>query len=166
MFPWSFNPACIYFLKFSNGNTRAMREICSVWTITTPKLRWRCSDVFIVNVEHIFLIAHVFPLLTLNKQLPVGKWLHSHQYNYYRKVSVAKVFNSFDKMQLFAEIIALQIHWLVSVWWQLWRLRILKGKKHRQIKLQRLQKVQIWAFGSLVHQMNFLEEVFKLKQSF
>ena len=26
-------------------------------------------------------------------------------------------------------------------------LRILKGKKHRQMKLQRLQKVQIWAFG-------------------
>ena len=31
-------------------------------------------------------------------------------------------------------------------------LRILTGKNHRQIKLQRLQKVQIWAFGLLVHQ--------------
>ena len=29
-------------------------------------------------------------------------------------------------------------------------LRILAGKKHRLIKLQRLQKVQIWAFGLLV----------------
>ena len=35
-------------------------------------------------------------------------------------------------------------------------LRILKGKKHPKIKLQRLQKVRIWAFGSLVHQINFL----------
>ena len=34
--------------------------------------------------------------------------------------------------------------------------RILTGKKHRQTKLQRLQKVRIWAFGSLVHQVNFL----------
>ena len=30
-------------------------------------------------------------------------------------------------------------------------LRILIGKKHRQIKLQRLEKVRIWAFGLLVH---------------
>ena len=29
-------------------------------------------------------------------------------------------------------------------------LRRLKGKKHRQIKLQRLQKVRIWGFGLLV----------------
>ena len=33
-------------------------------------------------------------------------------------------------------------------------LRILTGKKHRQIKVQRLQKVQIWAFGLLVQQIN------------
>ena len=35
-------------------------------------------------------------------------------------------------------------------------LRILTGKKHRQIKLLRLQNVRIWAFGSLVHQINSL----------
>ena len=45
-------------------------------------------------------------------------------------------------------------------------LRILTGKKHHQIKLQRLQKVRMWAFGSLVHQINSLEEVLKLKQNF
>ena len=45
-------------------------------------------------------------------------------------------------------------------------LRILTGKKYRQIKLQRLQKVRIWAFGSLVHQINSLQEVLKLKQNF
>ena len=45
-------------------------------------------------------------------------------------------------------------------------LRILTGKKHRQIKFQRIRKVQIWAFDSLVHQINSLEEVFKLKQNF
>ena len=32
-------------------------------------------------------------------------------------------------------------------------LRTLTGKKHRQIKPQRLKKVQILAFGSLVHQI-------------
>ena len=30
-------------------------------------------------------------------------------------------------------------------------LRILTGKKHRQLKLQRSEKVRIWAFGLLVH---------------
>ena len=45
-------------------------------------------------------------------------------------------------------------------------LRILTGKKHRQIKLQRLQKLRIWAFESLVHQINSLWEVLKLKQNF
>ena len=45
-------------------------------------------------------------------------------------------------------------------------LRILTGKKHRQIKLQRLQKVGIWVFGSLVHRINSLKEVLKLKQNF
>ena len=45
-------------------------------------------------------------------------------------------------------------------------LRILTGKKYRQVKLQRLQKVRIWTFGSLVHQINYLEEVLKLKQNF
>ena len=33
-------------------------------------------------------------------------------------------------------------------------LRILTGKKHPKNKLQRLQKVQIWTFRSLVHQIN------------
>ena len=33
-------------------------------------------------------------------------------------------------------------------------LRILIGKKHPKIKLQRLRKIRIWTFGSLVHQIN------------
>ena len=45
-------------------------------------------------------------------------------------------------------------------------LKILTGKKHRQLKLQRLQKVRIWAFRLLVHQINFLQEVLQLKQNF
>ena len=40
-------------------------------------------------------------------------------------------------------------------------LRILTEKKHRQMELQRLQKVQIW-----VQQINSLYEVLKLKQNF
>ena len=39
-------------------------------------------------------------------------------------------------------------------------------QKYRQIKLQHLQKVRIWGFGSLVHQINSLEEILKLKQNF
>ena len=33
-------------------------------------------------------------------------------------------------------------------------LRILTGKKHPKIKLQRLRKIRTWTFGSLVHQIN------------
>ena len=39
-------------------------------------------------------------------------------------------------------------------------------EKHRQIELQRLHKVRIWTFGSLVHQINSLWEFLKLKQNF
>ena len=39
------------------------------------------------------------------------------------------------------------------------------GKKHRQIKLQRLKKVRVWAFGWLVHQISSLQKVLKLKQN-
>ena len=34
-------------------------------------------------------------------------------------------------------------------------LRILTGKKRPKVKLQRLRKIRIWIFGSLVHQINF-----------
>ena len=46
----------------------------------------------------------------------------------------------------------------------LYALRILKGKKHHQIK--RLQEVRILAFRFLVQQINSLLEVRKLKQFF
>ena len=37
---------------------------------------------------------------------------------------------------------------------QLAILRILTGKKHPKIKLQRLRETRIWTLGSLVHQVN------------
>ena len=43
---------------------------------------------------------------------------------------------------------------------------MLTGKKHSQIKPHRLQKIRIWTFGKLVHQINSLKEVLKLKQNF
>ena len=45
-------------------------------------------------------------------------------------------------------------------------LKILTGKKHPKIKLQRSRKIRIWTFGSLVHQINSIKEVLKLKQIF
>ena len=47
-----------------------------------------------------------------------------------------------------------------------YNLRILKGKKHAKINLQRLRKIRIWTFGSLVHQINSYIEVLKLQQIF
>ena len=45
-------------------------------------------------------------------------------------------------------------------------LRILTGKKHPKIKLQRLRKIRIGTFGLLVHEINSFQEVLKLKQIF
>ena len=45
-------------------------------------------------------------------------------------------------------------------------LRILSGKNHPKIELQRLRKIRIWAFGSLVRQINSFHKVLKLKQVF
>ena len=45
-------------------------------------------------------------------------------------------------------------------------LRILTGKKHPKIKLQRLRKIRILTFGSLVHQINSFQEVLKLQKIF
>ena len=45
-------------------------------------------------------------------------------------------------------------------------LRILTGKKHPKIKLQRLRKMRIWRFGLLAHQISSIQEVLKLKQIF
>ena len=48
-----------------------MYEICSKLK-TTERHHWRRSVVFIVNFEQISHIILVFPLLTLNKQMPAG----------------------------------------------------------------------------------------------
>ena len=39
-------------------------------------------------------------------------------------------------------------------------------KKHPKTKLQRLRKIQILIFGSLVHQINSFQEVLELEQIF
>ena len=60
-------PAGIYLLKGNNRNTRTRCEICSKLTMMTRERRqWRCSGVFIVNLEHISHFVLVLLLLTLN----------------------------------------------------------------------------------------------------
>ena len=55
-------PTGIYLLK-SIQNTRTEGEICSKLTIKTPEWRqWYCTDVIIVNFNHILHINLVFPL--------------------------------------------------------------------------------------------------------
>ena len=58
----------------NNSNTRTRCEICSKLKIKIPERRqWRRSGIFIVNFEHISYLVLVFPLLTLNMQLPAGR---------------------------------------------------------------------------------------------
>ena len=65
-------PAGIYLFNSLNGNTRTMCEICSKLTIKKPEQRhWRCSNVFIVNLEQILNVV-VFLLSTLKKEMPAG----------------------------------------------------------------------------------------------
>ena len=54
----------ISLLKANNGKTKAMCEICSKLTITTPERR---SGVFIVDFKQISHIAILFQFLTLSK---------------------------------------------------------------------------------------------------
>ena len=63
----------IYLFKDSIGNIKTVCKTSSKLTIKIPKgRRWRRSALFIVNFEQISHIVFVFPLLTLNKQMPVG----------------------------------------------------------------------------------------------
>ena len=62
------SPVNIYLFKVNNRNTRKRCKICSKLTINTPERRhWHCSDIFIVNFEHISHLFLVFLMLTLNK---------------------------------------------------------------------------------------------------
>ena len=54
--------AAIYLLKFSNGNTRIIFEICfNLTTETVDRRHWYCSGVFIVNFEQTSHIFWCFP---------------------------------------------------------------------------------------------------------
>ena len=52
------------------------------------------------------------------------------------------------------ETIELLTFWYIIAAHHIAQLRILTGKKHPKIKLQRLRKIRIWTFGSLVHEIN------------
>ena len=57
--------------KVNNRNTRTRCEICSKLIKKTAERRhWRCSNVFIVNFEHISHLALVFLLLNLSRLIP------------------------------------------------------------------------------------------------
>ena len=54
-------PANNYLFKINNRNNRQMSKICSKIRIKTPERR--CSDVFIVNFEHIWRLFLVFAFM-------------------------------------------------------------------------------------------------------
>ena len=70
-FQYGVYPAGIYLLKVNHRNIRKRCKICSKLTIRTPERhQWRRPGVFTVNFENISHLVLMFPLLTLNKQLP------------------------------------------------------------------------------------------------
>ena len=69
---WKIYPDGIHWLKVTNGNIRAMHEICSKVRVKTPEWSWwRRSNVFIVNSDSTSHIAVFFLLLHL-KKIPAG----------------------------------------------------------------------------------------------
>ena len=72
-----FHPAELYLFKVNNRNSK-WKEICSKWTIKTPKQRqWYRSGIFIVNFEQIlyFLWTDKLWWAGTKKQLPFQKHL-------------------------------------------------------------------------------------------
>ena len=58
----------IYLLDVNNRTTRTRCEIYSKLTVKTlERHRWRLSDVFIVNFEHVLRLVLVFLLVALNE---------------------------------------------------------------------------------------------------
>ena len=69
---WQLFSTSIYLFKGNNENTRTC-EIISKLTINEPERRhWCRSGVFTFNFELISDIVLLFPLLTLNKDIPEG----------------------------------------------------------------------------------------------
>ena len=59
--------------RWNNGNTRSMCATCSNFTLKTQeRRRSRRSDLFIVNFDHIHIMALAFSLLAFNKYMMVG----------------------------------------------------------------------------------------------
>ena len=81
----------IYLFRFSSGNTRAMRKICSKLTINTSERlhrhQWIRSSVFIANFELTSQIILVSQLLSLNKKMSTGVGLC----NIFHKKSVKNI---------------------------------------------------------------------------
>ena len=82
-----------------------------------------------------------------------------------RKWVVSPISNIYGKIELVFHLTQKSILYK-RLNFQVKRLRILTGKKHPKIKLQRLRKILILTFGSLVHQINSFQEVLKLEQIF
>ena len=55
--------------NFNNGNTKSLFEICSKLIKKTPERR---SGVFFINFKQVSHNDMMFPLLTLNKEMPAG----------------------------------------------------------------------------------------------
>ena len=63
--------------KVNNKNTRARCEVCSKLTVETPEPRlWLCSDVFIVDFEHISYLALGVSIVALNSKMPAGNTVY------------------------------------------------------------------------------------------
>ena len=139
----------LWFITF--GQKRVTFEVCSnrffhdlvLHTYTLWGSPEFCSDSggTWVRFQYMFCFKFCRQLFQQNCR-PVNKC------SYYDNSSICSIAGFVYKVTCFTLILEPPTSLRIS------NVRILAGKKHRKIKLQRLQKIRIWIFGSLVHQIN------------
>ena len=125
------------------------------------KISWRClEDIFASRLEDVWA-RHLEDVLKTSSE-DVWLWRIYSSWSGRLENVLKTSSKDEDERQMFAGMLLGYLNWQKgnSI------LRILIGKKHSRIKLQRLGKVCVWAFRQLVYQINSSKKVFKLKQNF
>ena len=116
-------------------------------------MKWRLSGVVHVRINQVNPIFN--SLLVANTYLLVS---HAGLRRF------TEVMNSDHLSALLKDVISFSQTFFMKLWRKY--VRILTRKMHPKIKLQRLRKIRIWTFASLVHQIKSFQEVQKLEQIF
>ena len=132
--------------KINHNHERAFRAVHNDYKSNFEDLLFENQSL------HTFKPLQNFRLRS-NKQTKFFLWIRLQGYRFlqYLFFKIILSFSISGELRKGKKEISLNKKFLVSIWkvTYIWPVlsRILTGKKHPQIKLERLRKVQIWAFG-------------------